>query len=122
MRTSQRLFNLAVAVTLFSFAAGAADDLEALAGKWSVKKVNDQGQDYTQTIAIKKDKFVFQILGAEDRLVLYAEGDLKLEKLGPFNAAHFINIRAGGTASDLQDVDDQYVSIYRLESDTWTMA
>jgi hypothetical protein len=122
MRTNQLLFGLAVAVTLFSFAAGAADDLEALAGKWSVKKVNDQGQDYTQTIAIKKDKFVFQMLGAEDRLVLYAEGDLKLDKLGPFNVAHFVNIRAGGSASDLQDVDDQYVSIYRLESDTWTMA
>ena len=100
----------------------AADDLETLAGKWSVKKVNDQGQDYTQTIAIKKDKFVFQITGAEDRVVLYAEGDLKLDKLGPFNAAHFVNIRAGGSASDLQDVDEQYVSIYRLESDTWTMA
>ena len=69
MRTNQLLFGLAVAATLFSFAAGAADDLEALAGKWSVKKVNDQGQDYTQTIAVKKDKFVFQILGAEDRLV-----------------------------------------------------
>ena len=122
MHTNPILFSFAVAATLFSFVAQGADDLEALAGKWSVKKVNAQGQDFTQTIAIKKDKFIFQLLGAEDRLVMHAEGDLKLDKLGPFNAAHFVNIRAGGSASDLQDVDDQYVSIYRLEGDTWTMA
>jgi hypothetical protein len=122
MHTNPLFFSLAVAATLFGFVAKGADDLEALAGKWSVKKVNAEGQDFTQTIAIKKDKFIFQLLGAEDRLVMHAEGDLKLDKLGPFNAAHFVNIRAGGSASDLQDVDDQYVSIYRLEGDTWTMA
>ena len=122
MRTNRLLFSIAAAATLLSFAAEAADDLESLAGKWSAKKVSDQGQNYTQTIAIKKDKFVFQLLGAEDRLVLYAEGDLKLDKLGPFNAAHFVNIRAGGSASELQDVDDEHVAIYRLEGDNWTMA
>jgi hypothetical protein len=121
MRTNQLLLSFAVAASLFGFVAAAADDVEALAGKWSVKKVNNQGQNITQTIAIKKDKFVFQILGAEDRLVLHAEGDVKLDKLGPFNAAHFVNIRGGRSATDLQDVDDEYVSIYRLESDTWTM-
>jgi uncharacterized protein (TIGR03067 family) len=122
MHTNTLPVSLAIAATLISFVASGADDLDALAGKWSVKKVNAQGQDYTQTIAIKKDKFTFQILGAEDRVALHAEGELKLDKLGPFNAAHFVNIRAGGSASDLQDVDDQYVSIYRLEGDTWTMA
>jgi hypothetical protein len=122
MRANQLFFSLAVAATLCSFVAEAAEDLEALAGKWSVKRVNDQGQEYTQTITIKKDKFVFQILGADDRLVLHAEGDLKLDKLGPFNAAHFVNIRAGRSASDLRDVDDDHVSIYRLEGDAWTMA
>lgn len=99
-----------------------ADDLETLAGKWSVKKTSQQGQDYTQTITIKQDKFLFQIVGAEDRLVLYAEGEVKLDKLGPFNAVHFMNIRAGRSASDLQDVNDDHVSIYRLEGDTWTVA
>jgi hypothetical protein len=121
MRTNQLIASFAVAATLCNFVAQAADDLETLAGKWSVKKVSDQGQDYTQTITVKKDKFVFQIVGAEDRVVLYAEGDLKLDKLGPFNAAHFVNIRAGRSASDLRDMDDDHVSIYRLEGDTWTV-
>jgi len=123
MRTKQLLGCLAIVPTLFiCVAAAAADDLEALAGKWSVKKTNDQGRDYTQTMAIKKDKFVFQMLGAEDRLILHAEGDVKLDKLGPFNAVHFVNIRAGAAASDLQDVNDDHVSIYRLEGDTCIMA
>ncbi len=121
MRANHLFFSLAVAATLSSSFSAAGDDLEALAGKWSVKKVNDQGQDYMQTITVKKDKFVFQIVGAEDRLVLYAEGDLKLDKLGPFNAAHFVNIRAGRSAADLRDVDDEHVSIYKLEGDAWTL-
>jgi uncharacterized protein (TIGR03067 family) len=99
-----------------------ADDLQTLAGKWTVKKVNSQGQNVTQTIEIKNDKFVFQVLSADDSVLLYAEGDFKLEKLGPFNAARFSHIRAGTSASNLDDVDDVYVSIYVLDGDTWTMA
>lgn len=99
-----------------------ADDAEALSGKWSVKKVNDQGQNITQTIEVKKDKFVFEILTAEDTVVLHAEGDLKLEKLGPFSSARFYHIRAGSSASNLDDVEDVYVSIYSLDGDNWTMA
>jgi len=122
MNNTRQLLSLAAAVLLLSNQPGlAADDLETLAGKWSVKKTSEQGQDYTQTITIKKDKFVFQILGAEDRLVLHAEGDVKLDKLGPFDAVHFVNIRAGRSSSELQDVEDDHVSIYRLEGDTWTV-
>ena len=116
------MFGLALAAALPSHTVLAMDDAEALAGKWSVKKVSEQGQAYTQTMTIKKDKFVFEILAAEGQLFLHAEGDLKLEKVGPFNAVHFLNIRGGRSASDLQDVDDEYVSIYRLEGDTWTVA
>ena len=121
MRTFQLLFPFIVIGTLASSVAGAADDLEALAGKWSVKKVNDQGQAYTQTIALKKNKLIFQIMGGDNNVVLYAEGDLKLERLGPFNAVHFLNIRAGRSPSDLRDVADEFVSIYRLEGDSWTV-
>jgi hypothetical protein len=99
-----------------------ADDLEGLSGKWSVKKVNDQGQNITQTIEVKKDKFVFQILTSDGSVVLYAEGDFKIEKLGPFTAARFSNIRGGSSASNLQDVDDVYESVYTLDGDTWNMA
>ena len=111
---------------LVAFLGGAgslsADDLASLSGKWSIKKTNDQGQSYTQTIEIKKDKFVFQIVGADDNVVIYAEGDLKLEKLGPFSSAKFYHIRGGPSAGNTQEVDDEYVSVYVLDEDTWTLS
>ena len=116
------LFTLSFAATLFAAATLHADDAAQLAGKWSVKKTNDQGDKYTQTIEVKKDKFVFEILGADNQAVLHAEGDLKFEKLGPFSSIRFTHIRAGRSATEMDDVDDEYVSIYRLDGDKWTMA
>jgi uncharacterized protein (TIGR03067 family) len=107
---------------LFLHCAAFADDLDALAGKWSVKRVNDQGQNITQTIEVKKDKFVFEILTGDQSIVLHAEGDLKLEKLGPFSVARFTHIRAGSSTSNLDDIEDVYVSVYTLDEDSWTMA
>lgn len=98
-----------------------ADEVSSLTGKWSTKKTNDQGQSYTQTIEIKKDKFVFQILGSDNNVVLYAEGDVKLEKLGPFSSAKFYHIKGGQSADNTNDVDDEYVSVYVLDEDTWTL-
>jgi uncharacterized protein (TIGR03067 family) len=99
--------------------AFAADDLQALSGKWSVNKVNDQGEKYRQTIEIKKDKFVFEIVGSDDQVRLHAVGDVKLEKLGPFASIRFHHIRAGDSGTE---VDDEYVSIYTLDGSTWTVA
>lgn len=116
------LFTLSFAATLLAAATLHADDAAQLAGKWSVKKTNDQGDKYTQTIEVKKDKFVFEILGADNQTVLHAEGDLKFEKLGPFSSIRFTHIRAGKSATEMDDVDDEYISVYRLEGDKWTMA
>ena len=96
-------------------------DLETLSGKWSLNRVNDQGQKVTQNVEVKKDKFTFEVL-ADDALVLHAEGDIKLEKLGAFKAARFYKVRAGQSSTSLDDVDDEFVSIYRLEDDTFTLA
>ncbi len=116
------LFNLYIGAVFIGISAFAADDLSTLTGKWSMKKTNEQGQHFTQTMEIKKDKFVFQIIGADDTVVLYAEGDLKLDKVGSFSSAKFYHIRGGQSASNLQDVDDEYNSIYVLDGDAWTMA
>ena len=114
--------SLGLAILASTYTAAAADDLAALAGKWSVKKTNDQGDKYSQTLEIKKDKFIFQILGGDDQVTLRAEGDIKLEKLGPFNAVRFFHIRAGGSASSLDDVEDEYLSVYVLDGDNWILA
>jgi uncharacterized protein (TIGR03067 family) len=122
MKSLIRSLCLASLISLLTCSAAFADDLESLAGKWSVKKVNSQGQNVTQTIEVKKDKFVFEILTGDDSVVLHAEGDFKLEKLGPFSAARFFHIRAGGSASNLEDADDVYMSVYVLDGDNWSVA
>src|SRR6266699_1288634 len=100
-----------------------AGDADLLAGKWSVKKVNDEGKKYTQTIEIKPDnKFVFQILAEDNQTAFVAQGEFKLEKLGPFKAARFFHIKAGMVGSDLNAVDDEYLSVYVLGEETWTLA
>ena len=116
------LLYFTVAASLLFAATLVADDAELLAGKWSVKKVNDEGQKYTQFVEIKQDKFDFQIAGEDDQVGFVAKGDFKLEKLGPFKAARFFHIKAGQSASNLEDSDEEYVSIYRLDGDTWTLA
>ncbi len=108
--------------TLFASAALFADDAQLLSGKWSVKKTNDQGQNYTQTIEVKNGKFTFEIIGSDDQVAIHAVGDLKLEKLGPFSSAKFTRIRAGQSDSSMEDVDDEYVTIYVLDGDKLTMA
>ena len=116
------LWSIYVCTLCIGTSALAADDLSTRAGKWSVKKTNDQGETFTQTIELKKDKFVFEIVGADANVRLHAEGDVKLEKAGPFSSIKFHHIRGGQSESNMQDVDDEYVSIYTLDGDTWTMA
>jgi hypothetical protein len=99
-----------------------ADDKDALAGKWETKKANESGVSYKQTIEVKKDKFIFQILDLEDHLVLHAEGAIKLEKLGPFSSVKFFDIRGGSSPSSLDEVDDEFSAVYMLDSDQWTIA
>jgi hypothetical protein len=113
---------LTLALTVLGNVAVHADDASLLTGKWSIKKTNDRGEAYTQTLEIKKDKFTFEILSADGSVTLHAEGDLKLEKLGPFSAARFNHIRAGQSSSSMDDIDDEYVSVYTLDGDIWTMA
>lgn len=115
-------------LTAFGFAAvcttpAFAQDLDLLAGKWSLQKTNAQGQRYTQQIEIKKDKFTFKISDAGGDTQLYAEGNVKLDKAGPLKVIVFSNIKAGRSASEIDSIDDTYTSIYRLDGDsTWLVA
>jgi hypothetical protein len=120
MKTSLRHF-IFLASLVFT-ATLLADDAERLAGKWSGQKVDDKGQPYTQTIEIKQNKFVYQRLEDRDKVTAVAQGDFKLEKVGPFKTARFSHVRAGESAANLEDIDEEYVSVYALDEDTWTLA
>lgn len=117
----KRFVTLASLLCLFALSTQ-ADDLVKLEGKWSVKKSNSEGQSYTQVLEIKKDKFKFTLVGADAQIRLYADGTIKLEKLGPFNVVKFTNIKAGASESDTQPIDDDRTSIYMLGDEGWTVA
>jgi hypothetical protein len=114
----------------FTFAAGLlfastalADDATALVGRWSFKKVNDDGQKSTRILEIKaENKFAFQIVVEDNQVAFVAQGDFKLDKLGPFKAVRFFHIKGGEPGSDLNDMDDEYQAVYMLSEDTWTLA
>jgi len=110
------VLGLAVAFSSSAF----SEDLALLAGKWSVQKTNEDGQRFSQEIEIKKDKFTFKIMGADGETRLYAEGDIKADKAGPFKTVVFSNIKAGQSSSDSSPIDDTYTSIYKMGDDgTW---
>ena len=111
---------LLLSLLIFTAAAG-ANDLDALQGKWSVKKTGDRGP-YTQQIEFKKDKFIFKIFGADDAVVFVATGDVEVKKQGPFNTARFFNIKAGRTENDLEPVEEERNSVYILDNSQFFMA
>jgi hypothetical protein len=106
------ILGLAATVT-----AARAEDLDSFAGKWTAQKSNSEGQKYSQQIEIKKSKFTFTILDGDGGTRLYAEGDVKLDKAGPFKTIVFSNIKAGQSATDADSIDDTYTSIYRVNDD-----
>jgi len=110
-----------VSFMAFLVAPALADDLEALEGSWSTQKTNDEGQRVTQHIEIKKKKFTFKIVSADHSTLLYAEGDVQLEKAGPFKTIVFSNIKAGESSSDASPIDDTYTVVYKLADDVWTV-
>lgn len=118
----QRIALTLLTTALLAHASLLADDLERLAGKWVVTKTTDEGQKYSQVIEIKKDKLTFKILDQDQSVRLYAEGTIKLEKLGPFNVMKVTDIKGGSNENDLSPVDDDRTLIYQLGYDTWTIA
>jgi hypothetical protein len=116
----KQLIAMAAILTLFAFTTR-ADDLAKLEGKWSLNKTNAEGQKISQSIEIKTNTFKFK-MSRGDQSPVYAEGQLKLEKSGPFNVVKFTDIKAGSSPSDLDEINDDHVSIYVLDDDAWTLA
>ena len=110
------LCGLAVSVSAF------ADDLARLEGQWTCKRKVSSGDEVSQVLKIKGSKFTFQMKSADGEVRLYAEGDIKAEKLGPFFALKIFNIKGGQSSTDLQAVDDERTQIYMLDFDKLRIA
>lgn len=107
--------------TIVSLTAAEGPSLDSLQGKWTTKKTNSEGQAYTQTIEIKKDKLTFKIARADGEVRLVAKANVKTEKLGPFNTLKIFDIEAGSSMDALQAVNDERTNIYVLDEDQLTM-
>ena len=103
-------------------AAGArADDLDALQGKWRVKKTNERGA-FTQQIEFKKNQFTFKLFDADDRPTFVAVGEVEVKKQGSFNTARFFKIKAGRSEADLEASDEERNSIYLIDNGQFYLA
>lgn len=122
MKTTIVTLAAAVGIATLITLSAAADDLQALSGKWVAERTGGQGRSSKQVLEIKKEKFTFKVLGDADQVALYAEGEVKTEQLGPFKAARFYKIQGGPSASDLQPVEDDRTVIYTLGDNELTVA
>lgn len=124
----QKFFTQAATLSVLCLAvAGSAlavdsPDLAALQGTWTTKKTNPEGVAYTQSIEFQKNKMTFKITAGDGAVRLMAKGDVKAEKLGPFNILKISDIEAGASASELQAINDDRISVYMLDDDKLVMA
>lgn len=96
-------------------------DMERLAGKWTSERKNAEGATVKTTIEITGDKFKFRMADGSGEVRLFAEGTVKIEKHGEFQALRFGNIRAGRAESDLAEVSEERLNPFRLSEDTLTL-
>jgi hypothetical protein len=122
MKTNSLILAAGIVFTTLGSATASADDLDALAGKWVADRTDAQGRAVKHVLEINKDKFKLQMTRLADDRGIYAEGDVKVETLGPFKTAKFYNIQGGPSPSDLQAVDDDRTVVYTLGYNEITIA
>ena len=88
--------------------------LDELQGKWSVKKTNDEGRTYSQSMEFAQDKMTFELRDEGGDVRLVAKAKVKTQKAGPLKAFTLSDIEGGRSESELQPVDDERSSVYTL--------
>jgi hypothetical protein len=116
----------AIIIVLLAFAsnliAAESPDLAKLQGKWSTKRTGSDGQESSFTMEIKGQKLTFEAFGGDKELRFIAKGNVKAEMQGPFHVMKITQIEAGGSAGDLQPVNDDRSTVYFLKDDTLALA
>jgi len=122
MKTNLLILAAGFLLTTLGSATAFADDLDALTGKWVAERNDAQGRAVKHVLEINKNKFKLQMTRVADDRSLVAEGDVKVEALGPFKTAKFYNLQGGSSPSDLQPLDDERTVVYTLGAGEMTMA
>ncbi|MGI8604596.1 MAG: hypothetical protein ACR2OZ_16615 [Verrucomicrobiales bacterium] len=122
MFSRKSLFTWAtVLIAANAFAAG-SPSLADLQGKWFGKRTSSNGQEVTQSIEIKGDQLVFQIINADKEVRLFAKGTVKAEMLRPFSVLRITGLEAGKSPTELEPVADELNSVYVLRTGTLIVA
>lgn len=110
-----RIREIAVAVMVLGTLIGVqASDLDALQGKWTAARTNQEGQVYSQAIEIEKDQLIFQIVDSDSKVRFFSKGTVKATSAVPFSILTINDIRAGHSQEDLQPVNDSRALVYTL--------
>ncbi len=99
-----------------------ADDLADLAGKWTSKRKTDDGQSVSQQLTFKAGKFTFRMMSEGGSTLLYAEGSAKVETAGGIKVLALSDIKAGGSDTELNPVDELYSAAFRMDGSTLYLA
>ncbi|MBM3822762.1 MAG: hypothetical protein FJ404_07750 [Verrucomicrobia bacterium] len=121
----KKLFPRSLLVLLFSLGLATfslANDLDRLNGTWKTERKSPDGEVAKLTLEIKAGKFKFRMQDADGSLRLYAEGSVKIEKQGVFQALRFGDIKGGVNENELSEVNDDRLNLYQLGYDSLTMA
>ena len=94
--------------------AAADPGLDELQGKWSIKKTNDEGRVYSQSLEFARDKLTFELRDDSDELRFVATAKVKTDKADSLKIFTLVDIEAGRSNSELEPVDDRRTSVYSL--------
>ena len=93
-----------------------------LQGKWTLKNKSARFGEATQTIEFKDQKFTYKVVSKDGGTLLFAKGNVKVDKLGPFSVLKLTDIEGGGSEADAKSVDDDRIIPYVTGEGTLTVA
>ena len=122
MKTSLKILALLLLITGLSVPSLAANDLAALAGKWTLKRKMDDGQTVTQQLIFKADKVSFRMMTEGGSTLIYAEGTAKVTTAGGIKVLSLTNLKAGQSDTDLQPIQEEFSAPFRVSGNVCYLA
>lgn len=122
MQKFPRLLAALLLITGLNSTSLSANDLAALAGKWSLKRKLDDGQTVTQQLVFKADKVSFRMMTEGGSTLLYAEATARVTTAGGISVLSLTNLRAGQSDTELQSIDEQYSAPFRVSGNVCYLA
>lgn len=122
MQTSLRIIATLLLITGLNATSLSADDLDSLAGKWSLKRKLDDGQTVTQQLVFKADKVSFRMMTEGGSTLLYVEATARVTTAGGISVLSLTDLRAGQSDTDLQSIDEQYSAPFRVSGNVCYLA